>query len=157
VEPLEARVARLEDDREILRTLHGYAHAIDYGDVDAWVDCFAEDALFEVRGRIQYSIRGRAALREFVARHTHAPEAWHKHFMVEPFVDVDGDAAACRSYFTVLRDDGGAPVVGIFGRYRDQLRREPDGRWRFVERVAEVEVWRSDLPPLVVSSPATGR
>ena len=32
VRALAARVQRLEDEREILRTLYAYAHSIDYGD-----------------------------------------------------------------------------------------------------------------------------
>ena len=152
MDDLAARLERLEDEREILRTLHAYAHAIDYGDVEGWLDCFTEDASFRVRGLLRYEVRGRDALRELVSRHTHAPEAWHKHVMVEPYVDVSGDGATCRSFFTVLRDDGGVPVLGGFGRYLDRLVREADGRWRFDERTAEVECWRSDLPALVPSA-----
>lgn len=146
---LQARLALLEHEREIVRTLHAYGHAIDYGDEDGWVDCFAEDGMFDVRGRIQHFVRGREELRRFIVRHTRAPDAWHKHFMVEPLVVLEDGFATCSSYFTVLRDLDGVPVVGVFGRYLDRLVPEADGRWRFTERVAEVEVWRTDLPPLV--------
>lgn len=146
---LEARLARLEHERGVVRTLHAYAHAIDYGDEVGWVDCFAEDGVFDVRGRIQTFVRGRDELQRFIARHSRAPAAWHKHFMVEPLVVLEDGVATCSSYFTVLRDQGGVPVVGVFGRYLDRLVPEADGRWRFAERVAEVEVWRTDLAPLV--------
>ena len=36
------------------------------------------------------------------------------------------------------------PFVRAFGRYLDQLVRDPDGRWRFVERIAEVEAVVTD-------------
>jgi hypothetical protein len=153
---LEARVTRLEHEREILRTLHAYAHAIDYGDDEGWVDCFTANGVFDVRGARQYLFCGHDELRHFIARHTRAPAAWHKHLMVEPLVKLDGDSATCSSYFTLLRDAGGVPAVGAFGRYKDQLVAESDGRWRFAERVAEVEVWRDDLPPLVART-ANGR
>lgn len=146
---IEARLARLEHERQIIRTLHAYGHAIDYGDEDGWVDCFTEDGVFDVRGRIQRLVRGRDELRRFIALHSHAPDAWHKHFMVEPLVVLEDGVATCSSYFTVLRDQGGVPVVGVFGRYLDRLVLEADERWRFAERVVEVEIWRTDLAPLV--------
>ncbi|MCU1457885.1 MAG: hypothetical protein JWL73_1977, partial [Actinomycetia bacterium] len=38
---LEARVARLEAERDILDLLSRYGHAIDYGLEHEWVDCFS--------------------------------------------------------------------------------------------------------------------
>lgn len=150
-EELAARVAQLEDERAVLETLYRYAHAIDYGDFDAWADCFAEDAVFDVRfgGDARYVVTGRADLREFVGRHTHAPDAWHKHLLIEPLVSVAGDTATATSYLAVVQDGDGVPVLRLFGRYRDRLARGADGRWRFTERLAEVESARRDLPPLV--------
>lgn len=154
---LEARLWRLEQEREIVRTLHQYAHAIDYGDDEAWVDCFTEDAHFAASGGVTLDVRGREALRRFIARHSNAPSAWHKHLMIEPLIELDGDTAACTSYLALLRDDDGVPAVGLFGRYRDRLVLEPDGRWRFAERLAEVEVRRAGLAPLVLAeAPSDG-
>ena len=39
--------------------------------------------------------------------------------------------ASAASYFAVLRDEGGQPILWVFGRYRDTLVRCADGRWRF--------------------------
>ena len=47
---LEARLdTALEAEREIVRTLHRYAHSIDYGDEAAWLDRFTEDGVFDIR------------------------------------------------------------------------------------------------------------
>jgi 3-phenylpropionate/cinnamic acid dioxygenase small subunit len=46
---LEARIALLEDEQAILKNLYRYGHSIDYGDEEAWVDCFTEDGVFDVR------------------------------------------------------------------------------------------------------------
>jgi len=155
---LEARLARLEDERAILQTLHRYGQAIDYGDEEAWVDCFAEDGVFDVRARLPHQpnrvVRGRAALREFITRHTRAPECWHKHLLVEPLLEVDGDLATSASYLVVVMEYLDEPVLRVFGRYRDRLVRCPDGRWRFSERIAEVESMRRGLPPFVDGRPA---
>ena len=39
--------------------------------------------------------------------------------------------------------EDGSRDMFTFGRYLDIMQREPDGRWRFLERVAEVEAWES--------------
>lgn len=154
---LEARLTRLEDERAILRTLHTYGQSIDYGDEEAWVDCFTEDGVFDVRSRLPHQLKrlisGRAELRRFIARHTRAPELWHKHLLVEPLIAVDGDTATCVSYLAVVMEHDDQPVLRVFGRYRDRLVKEADGRWRFRERIAEIESMRTDLPPFVDGRP----
>jgi len=153
---LEQRLRALEDERAILRTLHRYGQAIDYGAEEAWVDCFAEDGVFDIRSRLDHYgsrvVRGRDELRRFVSRHTRAPELWHKHLVVEPLIELDGDEARCSSYFAVLVEHEQAPLVRVFGRYRDRLVRTGDC-WRFAERIAEVESMRPGLPPFVDGRP----
>lgn len=157
-EELEARLERLEAEREIVQTLHRYAHSIDYGDEEAWLDCFTEDGVFDIRSRhahqLKRRISGREELRTFIAGHTRAPELWHKHLLVEPLVDMTGShTATCRSYLAVVMDHEDVPILRVFGRYRDTLERGADGRWRFRERIAEIESMRADLPPFVDGRP----
>src|SRR5579864_3232562 len=88
IESILSRLANIEDQQGVLDTLHRYAHAIDYGLEDEWVDCFTEDGIFETRpgplGRLgsrgNYAV-GREELAAFVARHTRAPERFHKHIV----------------------------------------------------------------------------
>jgi len=154
---LEERLALLEAERAVLKTLHRYGHSIDYGDEDAWVDCFTEDGVFDVRARLSHQpnrlVSGREELRAFSERHTRAPELWHKHLLVEPLIEVDGDTATVVSYLAVVMEHEGEPLLRVFGRYRDRLVRCPDGRWRFRERIAEVESMRRGLPPFVDGRP----
>jgi hypothetical protein len=154
---LARRVALLEDERAVLRTLHAYGHAIDHGDEDTWVDLFTEDAVFEARSRnpsdVRRVTRGRDDLATFAAHFSRPPDGWHKHLVFEPLIDIDGDVADVRSYLAVVRDDDGTPVLWVFGRYRDTLVRCADGKWRFRERVAEVESVLSRLPSLAYRWP----
>jgi len=140
---MAAQLRRLEDERAILRTLHAYGHAIDYGDEEAYVDLWAPDGAFDARGRslsdVTRVVRGREALADFAAHFSRPPDGWHKHLLIEPLVDVGGDDARAFSYFAVLREEEDTPFVWVFGRYCDTLRRCADGRWRFVLRIAEVE------------------
>ena len=41
-------LALLLEERAILRLLHRYAHAMDYGDESAWVDVFTADGVFDL-------------------------------------------------------------------------------------------------------------
>jgi len=141
---LRAQVALLMAERAVLDTLCRYGHSIDYGLEEDWLDCFAASGAFDVRyrGGAKWSRRyeGRSELATFIAGHSRAPDRWHKHLLFEPLVTVDGDRARAQSYFTRLdAGNDGAPFVRAFGRYLDELVRGSDGRWRFVERVAEVE------------------
>lgn len=138
---LEERLRRLEAEAEVLRTLAAYAHAIDYGDESGWVDCFTPDGAFRVRdgsGAITREVVGHEALAAFIAQHTRAPDYAHRHLALNAVVELDGDRATSRSYLLVLVDQD-APTVRLFGRYVDRLVQGADGRWRFEERVAEVD------------------
>jgi hypothetical protein len=147
---LQAYVALMGAEREILRTLHAFGHAIDHGPEEVWVDCFTVDGVFEVRRRTgnlpSFVVTGRAELQRFAAGHSRAPEVWRKHMLAEPLIEVDGDTATSLAYLFGLEDHDGQPTLGVFGRYRDRLQRCSDGRWRLRERIAETESRRSDIP-----------
>jgi ketosteroid isomerase-like protein len=141
---LERRISALEDERSILLTMYAYGHSLDYGVEEEFLDCFAEDAVLHwaVRG----TFAGREAIRGAFRDHTHAPERYHKHLLIEPRIALDGDRAAATSYFVRIDryDDG--PKVRNFGRYFDSFVRGGDGRWRFAERRAESEANLPDPP-----------
>ena len=151
---LEARLERLENLESIRDSLHRYAHAIDYGRQSDWVDCFTKNGRFVFKfppGKSPYpdpepadgavfAFQGSAALSDFIQGHSRAPQVYHKHLMIEPLIDLQGNTARVSSYFVlVLEMEDGSRDVFTFGRYLDVMQREPDGRWRFLERVAEVE------------------
>lgn len=158
---LLARVEKLEAERDILHTLYRYGHTIDVGDEDGWAQCFTEDGAFATSPRFEgykpYRIVGRQALTEFVHNHTRPPGLWHKHLLIEPLIEIDGDEAGVQSYFAVLAEDGGEPIVRVFGRYVDRMRRGADGRWRFAERNAYLESLKSGLPALAWGREAADR
>jgi hypothetical protein len=147
---LEARLAHLEDERAILRRLHAYGHAIDTGDEAGWVACFTEGGVFaaSVEEQTWFRVAGRAELEQFIAAHTRPPDPPHKHLLIEPLIQLTGDGATCVSYFAVLMEHSGEPVLRVFGRYCDRLARGEDGVWRFDERVAQIEAMKPGLPPL---------
>jgi hypothetical protein len=140
----EDRLRLLEDERDILRTLYMYGHAIDYGYEVDYADCWTEDA--ELSWPARETLKGRAAILSAFRAHTHAPVAFHKHFVIEPLIRIAGDRANADSMFARLDPYAGIPQIRSFGRYRDVLIRCPDGRWRFRERKAELEAKRPGTP-----------
>jgi ketosteroid isomerase-like protein len=140
---LRARLQLLEDEREIQRTMARYGHSLDAGDEDVFMDCWAEGAVLEwpITGRLE----GLDEIRRGFRAHSHAPEKWHKHLMVEPVIETDGDTATVGSMFLRVDQFGGRPVLHTFGRYADRLVRCPDGEWRFVHRVPILEALNPDL------------
>lgn len=158
VAALAGRLAALEAEQGVARTLHAYGHAIDAGDEAAWVDCFADDGRFSASGRnparLGFDVRGRADLAAFVARHTRRPDVFHQHLVVAPAIEVDGDAARCRSSFVVLMRHESAPRIRAFGRYEDELARGRDGRWRFRHRHAFIDGADAELPPIAFAREA---
>lgn len=151
---LLARVQALEDRNAILDTLMQYGHALDYGDVSRLMDCFTDDALRETRrpdGTVN-RWQGASGTREFATTHTHAPQKYHKHLVLNSSVDIHEDSAEVVSYmFRFDADDGNKSFVWGMGRYVDTMRRGADGRWRIQRRVTFIE---DDWPGR--SRPVTG-
>ncbi len=151
IKELRARVERLESEQAVVRALRRYCQAIDYGLEDEMADCFTTGGRFviEVGGAVVLTLEDRSEIREWVRGHSRAPELWHKHLSLEPIIDIDGDRATSTSYIVLLLDSGGRPTVKSFGRYVDSLVLEQDGRWRFTERIAEVESFDAESAGLV--------
>jgi hypothetical protein len=82
---------------------------------------------------------GREALARYIAGHTRPPLRFNKHLVLEPVVALDGAIARVESYYAVLEEHEGGPYVHQYGRFFDTLEKE-GGRWRFRERITEVEV-----------------
>ena len=133
---LEERVQRLEDERAIIDRLYAYCTSLDYGHRDEWVDCWTEDG---VLAWPHETFTGREEIGRAFDGHSHAPEAFHKHVIVDPRVRLNGDEATAQSYFMRLNDSPEGPVVRSFGRYLDVLVRCDDGTWRIRERRLERE------------------
>jgi ketosteroid isomerase-like protein len=139
---LEARLQAIEDRTAILDTLMDYGHALDYGDVDKLVNCFTDDTVRETwrpDGTVN-RWEGAAGTREFASTHSHAPDKYHKHLILNSVVQLHGDTADVVSY--MFRFDAGhdeKSFVWGMGRYLDKMRRGSDGRWRIARRVTYIE------------------
>lgn len=150
---LGQRVRLLEDEREILRTLYQYGHALDKGPEEDLLDAFVEEGVWERRrarrpGDVK-RFAGREELKVFFRDPSRgrAPDVYFQHLLVEPRISLEGDTARVRSYFVRLQEHRDGPYVYAFGTYDDTLRRCPDRRWRIVRRLAVTEDSRARQSP----------
>ena len=130
-------MARLsaEDRLDIMDLIARYAHTLDAGDLDGYVENFAPDAiLFE-------DYRGRDAIREYVAmlmregRAGPLPngEVAYRHFVGSPTIDGADGSATVHSYLLWV-NMGTDPPVSSAGEYVDESVKLDD-RWYFQSRV----------------------
>jgi ketosteroid isomerase-like protein len=132
----------LLDERAINAVMNEYCHAMDNGQHERWMNCFTDDAIYDVAlpdGRIYASLEGEADLRRFIASYPVLPG--HKHVYVTPHFEVDPDAgkATVEAYWFML--SGGEDRAGIssLGSVRDVFVKSADGRWRMKERRVATE------------------
>jgi hypothetical protein len=140
LEALLSRVTRLEDEQAILDTLHRYNRAVDVGDDAAWAELFTEDGIFRCLDRAGAEIlriQGREALAKWVRGFRASETTLTKHHVVAPVITIDGKTAAVESYSFRLSesgDPGDSPFLLLMGRYRDDMVKDGQGRWRFRQR-----------------------
>jgi hypothetical protein len=137
-------------ERAVLRGLYAYAHGLDYGPEEAFLDVFVLDGSWRRRpGRSQERVfAGRQALTQMYRDHVHAPEYFHKHVVSNPVIDVDGDTATARSYLILVAEHPDGPYIRRFSRCFDLWIRSEDGQWRLRSREAELESSSErDFPP----------
>jgi ketosteroid isomerase-like protein len=122
------------DVRAIAALIHEYAFRLDAGDLDGAAALFTNAELRSTRndGVRQGATGARELYEPVIVYDDGTPRTMHQ--LTNVTVEVDGDTATARSYFTVLQvtAQGLHPILA--GEYRDRFRRGADG-WQFAERV----------------------
>jgi uncharacterized protein (TIGR02246 family) len=124
----------LEDRLAINDLFVRYATALDGGDVETIVHCFAEDGALE--SPVVGVYRGRDGIREFATRFARLRESGTqlRHVLSNLAVRLDGDRAHAACYLVTIMTRDGKSVLRPPGRYECQLQRV-DGRWVFKYRL----------------------
>lgn len=120
-----------------------YAHALDEGDVERFLDCFAADAAMWPNSGPFQPDRGRfdrAALAGFVAG---TGRNRPRHIILNVHAEVaDGDARAkVKALFLLI--DLGTGENRALGRYDDIAVQDADGAWRYAEKRVSF-LWQSE-------------
>lgn len=121
------------DQLEILDLAARYSQATDHGDGEALAATFTEDGVFEGAGEPR---KGRAAHIES-ANAPRPPGLVMRHFISNPIIQGDGDAATMLVYVEV-KNLGAEAKTLLVGRYHDDLVRQ-NGAWKFARRFVEVD------------------
>ena len=130
------------DKLDIRELVERSVRAIDDRDPAAFADLFEEDGVLQLAGTV---FAGQDALRAMFGGGSGDP-GWTEpgRLLVQPgsmhltgnvVIDVDGDVAIAETdMVTLVRGDDGRSRITLLARYRDRLRRGPDGRWRLRSR-----------------------
>jgi uncharacterized protein (TIGR02246 family) len=130
------------EDRQLIRDRIGaYSDASFRCDVEAWLECFTEDAVRVWRGQEQ---RGKAQLRRFWDMIWGDLEKMG-FFAEVGAIEVAGDRAAARVYCRELLFLKSGAVRKVVGRYDDELVREA-GVWRFARRAYSLLMDEGEQP-----------
>jgi ketosteroid isomerase-like protein len=139
----------IADRLAITDLIYRYAELIDAGDFEG-LGHLLDRAAFG--GPSTPTVTGAAAIARLFAittkRFTDTGTPKTRHLVLNPIVEVDGDAATARSTFCVVQATGAVPLAPIVvGRYHDRFAREGGdslvghcGGWHFTSRIAEVEM-----------------
>ena len=108
-------MSKVEDHIAIRELAARYNRAFDYGNPEAWVECFTEDGSFEM-GSKQLAA-GSTDLLTFAKKMI--PSMKVKHCTTDAIVEVDGDTGTHDAYLDA--------VVKV------------DGQWKFKQRVVDID------------------
>jgi uncharacterized protein (TIGR02246 family) len=124
----------VSDRLEIEDLFVRYVCALDEGDVDSVVDCFAADG--SLASPVAGTHKGHAAIRAFAERFARyrASGAQLRHVVSNLRIDLAGDRAHARCYLVVFLTRNGESKVIPPGQYDCELVNE-NGAWRFAHRV----------------------
>jgi SnoaL-like domain len=122
----------VDDRTAVIDTVNRYAAALDSRDWALLDEVFTPDAVGDFgRG----PLTGREALRELVRRML-GGSGPSQHLLANHHVELGGDSARCVCQVRAF-SAGTGPAAGrsyeLFGEYRDQLVRTPEG-WRIARR-----------------------
>jgi len=132
---LEARVRRLEDRAEILNLIARYYNAVDDRDIDLVADLFCEDGAY---GRYNGTDRadGRDEIFTFYTeRLKNAGPTFH--YPHAHLIEFESDTRATGVVTAHAEMGVGDELILAGFRYHDRYRKDPDGVWRFEERLTK--------------------
>jgi 3-phenylpropionate/cinnamic acid dioxygenase small subunit len=138
----ELDVQRVAAELEIRNLLARLAHYADTGETEQYIGLLADDVVWAMPpnpalGLAASERRGHAEIaagqNERVAAGLQGPNSDTMHVITTTSVEVNGETAGAYSYFQYFTTTSTEPTVTNVGRYRDELRRTPDG-WRLARR-----------------------
>lgn len=126
-------MSKVEDHIAIRELAARYNRAFDYGNPEAWVECFTADGSFNMGSKTLAA--GHTDLLAFAQKMI--PTMKVKHCTTDAIVEVDGNTGTHDAYL-ILVDCGDKVSVVNSGRYIDTVEKV-DGQWKFKQRVVDID------------------
>jgi 3-phenylpropionate/cinnamic acid dioxygenase small subunit len=127
----------IADKLDVAELLYRYAELIDAGDFDGVGALLGRGNFMGVSGAERIAKLFATTTRRF-PEHGNTPRT--RHLVLNPIVDVDGDAASARSTFCVVQQTETVSLQPIVvGRYADTFARDSAG-WHFTERAVDIQM-----------------
>ncbi|MDE0873342.1 MAG: nuclear transport factor 2 family protein [Acidimicrobiales bacterium] len=132
------------DHEEIRQLLARYNFAIDFGEIDSWVQTFTSNGVFSCLGMpegapLGGTHRGADALRAYAETHFSINQGRARHWNWNLLIEGDNDSATMQCYLNAYSaGQGDTALFRVTGVYRDRMVRTDDG-WRFVEREVTID------------------
>ena len=124
-----------DNDREVENLIYAYAERIDLGDLAGVAELFRHGRIEAQPGVVFEGFDPVRGLYEMSTRLYDDGTPRTKHVTTNLMVEVDGDTATSRCYYTVFQQTDELPLQPIIaGRYHDRFERV-DGVWRFADRL----------------------
>ncbi len=130
----------VNDVQAVTALLHEYARRLDDGNLDGVAALFADAEVRSTRhDRVRHGAAEVRTIFDSVILHEDGtPRTMHQ--LTNVSVDVAGDTATARTYFTVLQVTGQGLHPILAGEYRDRFART-GGVWHFTERVFDPKLF----------------
>lgn len=127
---LEQRMQLMEDRQAIQDVVTAYLIAVDdLNDVEAVLNCFTDDAVFDMTGIDYPTFDGKEALRDFFTE-TFKVMEYHAHYATNFSLDrLDGDSATCRTHVIGKGITREGEDVLFYLQYHLKFARS-DGQWK---------------------------
>lgn len=133
---METQVRTLLDRTAIIEQIHAYCDHVDRVNLDALVDLFTEDAVFDYGNGSTF--QGRDALKALFADRLGIYRATNHHCSTERVLNYDGTTAETVAYVYAFHETEATDKhVHVWGRYEDSWQNQ-DGTWRIRERRVRV-------------------
>lgn len=133
----------MSNNQDQLRALtYEYTFRLDGGDFAGVAELLAAGSLrMSAQGMGEQAMHGAAEIERFYSNQvvTYDGDPRTRHLISNHVLDVDGDSAHGRCYFTVLMKPPRQPIQTVVcGRYFDSFERVA-GAWRFREKIIRVD------------------
>ncbi len=120
--------------RNLIAQLGVMADTLPIDDLDSYLACFTDDAVWEAPIGVSRGIGEiKAAAEDRRRSGAQGPGAHSRHVLSTQAVWADGDGARSESYFFAVGSTDTDPTIRIVGYYQDRLVRSPTG-WRIAHR-----------------------